>query len=289
MLQRLRRDVINVGGAFAIQGLGFTSGSVVNFFVATARGPINAGPLPPSTISSIRLIVPVPPGTPLGQGFVSVQVVNTDHGFCDFQVKSALLQGLAAAGIPSLTSIDGVDLAATSRDPHFAVNNVETVVMQGSAVALGGSGFDITDGVAAHMFCACPGGKVGPFLFDPGDPGLSAKLIALIVPASGPNAPLTGPGSFVVSNKGGDGKFSRKSNAVSVPIGDQVSVTSVSQSATTISVDGSGLSQVTVINFFNLQGLNVVNLGGLKPDGTPRIPLSVVSERKIASAGRSVR
>jgi hypothetical protein len=84
-----------------------------------------------------------------------------------------------------------------------------------------------------------------------------------------------------VSNKGADGKYSRKSNAVSVPIGAKIAVTSVGQSGTTIAVNGAGFSALTVINFFNAQGGGVVNLGGLKPDGTPRIPLTLVNDTKM--------
>ena len=52
-------------------------------------------------------------------------------------------------------------------------------------------------------------------------------------------------------------------------------MTSVTQAGTTITVNGSGFSTLTVINFFNAQGGGVVNLGGLKPGGTPKIPLTL--------------
>ena len=39
---------VKVGASFTITGKAFTTGSVVNFFVATATGPINAGPFKPS-------------------------------------------------------------------------------------------------------------------------------------------------------------------------------------------------------------------------------------------------
>jgi hypothetical protein len=48
-----------VGGSFTISGRGFTKGSVVNFFVATAKGPVNEGPLRASAISATQLTVPV--------------------------------------------------------------------------------------------------------------------------------------------------------------------------------------------------------------------------------------
>ncbi len=274
--------VIQVGGSFTINGMHFTAGSVVNFFVATSTGPINAGPLiPVAPKSATQLTVGVPATTTPGQGFVDVQVVNTDKGFLASNLAAALLQGDPAKGIPSLTSINGVGLAATSSDPNFATNNVETVVAQGSVVKLGGSGFDVTHGVAVDLFCACPGGKVGSFFLNPGNPGLSSTLISFTLPSTGSNAPATGPGSFVVSNKGSDGKYSNKSNAVSVPIGQRITVASVTQALSTITVKGTGFSTLTVINFFNTQGANVVNLGGLKPGGAPKIRLTFVNQDKF--------
>lgn len=269
--------IIPVGGSFVIKGLNFTHGSVVNFFVATATGAINAGPFTPaSSVLPTQLTIKVPSTVPVGQGFVTLQVVNTNHGFISSNLFGALLAGSAAAGFPSLTSIDGVGLAATSKDPSFATDNVETVVVQGSTVALGGTGFDTTNGVAVDLYCACPPlGKVGPFFLNPGAPGLHPALISVPIPATGPNAPVTGPGSFVISNKGGNGLYKLKSNAVSVPIGQLISVTSVLQTGSTITVNGTGFSTRTVINFFNRQGATVVNLGGIS-GGVSKIPLTLI-------------
>jgi hypothetical protein len=60
-----------------------------------------------------------------------------------------------------------------------------------------------------------------------------------------------------------------------VPIGALITVSSVTQSAATVTVNGTGFSTRTVINFFNRQGMVAVNLGGLKADGTPRIALTL--------------
>jgi Pro-kumamolisin, activation domain len=272
---------IQVGSSFIVNGSGFTPGSVVNFFVATATGPKNEGPLTPSAHVTTKLTVPVPADISLGQGFVSVQVVNTDKGFLASNLAYALLQGSPAAGIPSLTKINGMGLAATSSDPSFATDNVETVVPQGTVVTLSGSAFDTINGVAIDLFCACPGGKVGPFFLNPGSAGLSATLLKFTLPASGANSPPTGPGSFVVSNKGAGGLYDKKSNAVSAVIGARIAVSSVSQVGSTITVNGMGFSKLTVINFFNKQGAVAVNLGGLKPDGSPMIPLTFLSNTKF--------
>jgi len=272
---------IDAGASFAIQGLRFTHGSVVNFFVATASRPINFGPLKPSFFSATQLLVPIPATITLGQGVATVQVVNTDQGFAASNTATTQLFGSPAAGFPNLTAINGVGLAATSTNPSFATDNVETVVVQGRVVTLDGNGFDTVHGVAVDLFCACKGGKVGPFFLNPGNPGLRATSLSFPLPSAGPNAPPTGPGSFVVSNKGSSGTFGKKSNAVSVPIGARITVASVSQSGTVITVKGTGFSILTVINLFNTQGAKVVNLGGLKPNGAPKIPLTVVNSTEF--------
>ncbi len=274
--------VIQVGASFLIKGSGFSVLPKVNFFVATSHGPVNAGPLTPTANSATQLTVAVPTSVSPGQGFVSLDVVNTDKGFLVSNTASALLEGSPAAGIPSMTKVNGVGLAATSSDPSFATDNVETVVKQGTVVKLGGAGFDTANGVAIDLFCACPGGKVGPFFLNPGNAGLTATQLSFTLPAKGAsNSPPTGPGSFVVSNAGGAKTYLKKSNAVSVPIGAQVTVSSVTQSGKIITVNGTGFSTLTVINFFNRQAGGAVNLGGLKPDGTALIPLSFASENKF--------
>jgi len=64
---------------------------------------------------------------------------------------------------------------------------------------------------------------------------------------------------------------------VSVPIGQQISVTSVTQLGSIITVNGTGFSTLTVINFFNRQIGGVVNLGGLGAGGAANIPLTPVN------------
>jgi hypothetical protein len=274
--------VVLVGGSFTMTGSDFTAGSRVNFFVATGTGPINAGPLIPTTHSRTTLSVAVPSTTALGQGFVDMQVVNIDQGFAASNFKGTLLQGLASAGIPSLASINGKGLAATSRNPSFGTDNVETVLEQGTNVTLGGMGFDTRDGVAVDLFCACPknsGSKIPTIFLNPGNIGLGATSLTVALPPASILPP--GPGSIVISNRGADGLYSRKSNAVSVPIGAPISVTSVSQRGSTITVSGTGFSTLTVINFFAATSGGVANLGGLNARGTARIPLKLSSANQF--------
>ena len=268
-------SAILAGSVFTIRGHGFTLGSRVNFFVATAAGPINTGPFTPS-FNQTQLKVLLPATNPLGAGVAAVQVVNTDQGFVASNSLLSLLQGNPAVGIPSITAINSTPISPNSTDPGIAVANVATVVQQGMTVTVGGMGFDAANGVAVDVFCACTGGKVGPFIVGPGL-NLASTSVSFVLPASGANAPPTGPGSFVVINKGADGGFGKSSNAVSVPIGQRVAITSVSQGATTVTVNGAGFSTLTVINLFNLRSGVVVNLGGFSSNGAPRIPLKLVS------------
>ena len=208
-----------------------------------------------------------------GEGVASVQVVNTDEGHIASNNVVALLQGDPASGLPSVTGINGVGLSPSSVDPDIAVANVETVVTAGGPVVLAGSGFDTTNGVGVDLFCDCPGGKANTAFLLPGDPGLSSNYLTFALPSSGAGSPISGPGAFQVTNLGN----SFKSAAVSAPIGARISVSGVTQSGSTVTVTGTGFSNLTVINLFNLQPGAVVNLGGLKPDGTPKIPISLVN------------
>ncbi len=215
-----------VGATFTIKGSAFSKKPLVNFFVATAKGPVNEGPLTPSSVSATQLVVPVPAAASQGDGFVSVEVINTDSGFAVSNLGYALLQGSPAAGLPSITGLNGHTLAATSIDPNFATANVETTLTQGDPVVINGSGFDVTNGVAVDVFCACPGGKLPTMFLNTGNPNIKSNSITFNLPATTP----TGPGSIVVSNAGSAHSYAAKSDAVSVPIGARVIVTKVSQS-----------------------------------------------------------
>src|SRR5690606_24084881 len=92
------------------------------------------------------------------------------------------------------------------------------------------------------------------------------------------NAP-TGPGSFQVVNSPYVGNV--LSNAVSVPIGEALDITSISQSGSTVTVNGSGFSVLTVINLFNVVNGSAVNFGGLLHKANPKIPLTLVNENQL--------
>ena len=275
---------VPVGGYLVLAGSGFTPGAKLNFFVSTAAGAVNEGPLTPAALGANSLTVKVPASIPMGEGVAALQVINTDAGYASSNVVVAQLQGAAGSGIPTLTGIDGTALAASSVNPNYAIDNVETVVPQGSQVTLQGHGFDTVNGVAVDVFCACAGGKVGPLFVNPGNPGLSAASITLTLPSSGAQALPVGPASFVVSNRGSGGSYSAKSNAVSVPIGSRIRVMSVMQKGSALIVDGTGFSTLTLVNFYATQAGRMVNLGGLNTSGTPAIAIILVSDTEIRFA-----
>jgi hypothetical protein len=160
-----------------------------------------------------------------------------------------------------------------------ALANVATVVPIGKPFLINGSGFDTVNGIAVDVFCDCPGGKVGPFPFKPGQ--FSATQVSLTLLTSGMNSPVIGPGSFRVSNAGADGLYSKQSASVSAPIGAAITVSKVTQSADTITVIGTGFATSTVVNFFNNPAGKVMNLGGLTAGGKPRIALSVINSTRF--------
>jgi hypothetical protein len=265
-----------VGSTFTITGTNFTHHPVVNFFVSTATGPANAGPLIPAAGSSAtKLIVPVPPGVSQGEGFAAVQVVNTDTGFAASNVGYALLRGSAAAGLPSISTIDGKGLDPSSMNPRFAVANVDTVLRPGKSITIGGSGFDVINGVAVDVFCACPGGKLPTAFLAPRNPNLKSASLTFTLPASAP----FGPASIAVSNAGAKKLYARRSNAVSAPVGARINILSVSQSGSVFTV--SGFSDLTVINFFNTQAGKVINLGGFAGAGASKIALKILSSTRF--------
>jgi len=71
---------------------------------------------------------------------------------------------------------------------------------------------------------------------------------------------------------------------VAVAVGARVTVTNVTEQGQVVTVDGTGFSNLTVINLFNLQGNAVVNLGGLSANGSPKIPLQSVTPTSLTFA-----
>jgi ELWxxDGT repeat protein len=270
-----------VGAANTVYGAGFTAGSVVMVFVATAAGAVSYGPYAPTargadwftwTIPAAETTGPCAPQFCLGSGFASAQVVNIDTGYLASNVGGALLAGEAGAGIPTITRINGASLAPA--DLAVAVAHIDTVVTAGTVVTIEGTGFDdswwmtagglIHVGPPVNLFTAA--GNVGPL--EP-FPGGTTTRIQVTLPAD----LLAGPGTFQVVNASNW----RASNAVAAVINTRPNVLWVSASGSTITVVGTGFSTLSVINVFNEQGGGVVNLGGFGADGRPRIPLTVVN------------
>jgi hypothetical protein len=183
-----------------------------------------------------------------------------------------------------MTGINDTAIAADSVDPDVALANVHTVMPLGVPFPINGAGFDVIHGVAVDLFCDCSGGKVGPFFLNPGNPGLSATRLTLMIPRALPNPPVIGPGALRVSNKGGDGLYSRASAAVSAPVGSRITLIKVAQAGSVINASGTGFAKATVINFFNMQRGGVVNLGGLKADGSSRIALTFLDSTHFSFA-----
>jgi len=253
---------IIVGQSITLTGTGFTAGSRILLFVATSTGTQSYGPYQATSWTPTSLVWAVSATIGLGRGFGTVLVVNTDQGFIQSNTQKQYIFGSAALNIPSILTINGMQLRPLSPSVPLAV--VETAVPQGSTVSIGGTGFNSP---LVNLFTAT--GPMGPLVPQPGG---TASTIQVVMPSNAP----TGPGSFQVVNSPYTGNV--QSNAVNFALGSQLSINSVSQSDSTVTVIGSGFSVVSVINLFSQQaGGGVANLGGYNAQGQPRIPLNIVS------------
>lgn len=256
-----------VGGAVTLSGTGFTTGTVIKMWVSTASGPLdtNASGWMPTTWNATHLTWNVPATIPLGQGYGTFLVVNTDQGYTTSNSVGQLLYGDPADNLPTVTAVNGTALGASS--PSVPVAHSDTVVGLGATATLTGTGFS---NALVNLFTAT--GNVGPLT-----PlaGATPTQVQVTVPGGA----AVGPGVFQVVNAPYSGNV--HSNAVSAVLGAAVTITSIGVSGNTVTVDGTGFSNLTVVNLFNVVGENVVNLGGLNPGGSPLVPLSIVSSTRF--------
>jgi trypsin len=256
---------IVAGATNELTGSGFTAGSLVKVFVATSGGTLSQGPFAPTAWTPTSLAWDAPSSMPLGNGFVTLQIVNTDQEYTESEVRGAPLFGNPALGIPSILSVDAVALGPS--EPSIPTANVETVVAQGNTVTIGGLAFS---NPLVNLFTAA--GNVGPLT---PLPGASAESFQIQIPPQ----TVTGPGSLQVVNAPYVGDV--VSNAVSVPIGEALDITSITSDGATVTVSGAGFCDLTVINFFASAAGGLQNFGGL--DGnSARIPLTVFSENEFS-------
>ena len=85
---------------------------------------------------------------PLGRGFATVLVINTDQGFIRSNPQSQLLYGSASANIPTIQSLNGV--ALTPVNPKIPLAYVETAVTQGDGAAHRRHGIQRAAGQSVH-------------------------------------------------------------------------------------------------------------------------------------------
>jgi hypothetical protein len=254
-----------VGGTVTLSGSNFTAGSVIMLFIAMPGGAQSAGPFVPLSRSATALVWTIPATVPLGNGFGSVVVVNTDRGFASSNAQSQLLYGAASANLPTLQAVNGVALAAA--DPGAPLAYVQTVLTAGATMTLTGSGFNAP---LINLFTIA--GAPGPLVPLSGG---SSTAVRVVVPAG----VATGPGALQIVNAPYAGNV--MSNAVSVPIGAAIGITRVTQAGALVTVDGTGFCPSTVLNLFNRQGTGTINLGGINAAGAPRIALTSVTATRL--------
>jgi hypothetical protein len=145
------------------------------------------------------------------------------------------------------------------------------VVTPGAHVTIRGTGFNNPGFNLFAADLASPGAikNYGPIF-----PGGSATSQQFTIPANVPAGPI----NFQAVNAPYTGNV--QSNSVSSLAGALVTITSVQVIGNTVTVHGTGFSPLSVINLYNKQGANVVNLGGLN-GAAPNIPLTVVDSTQF--------
>jgi hypothetical protein len=282
ILEPVPGGAITVGGTTVLTGENFTPGTRIKLFVNTGSAIVDvSGPdgFTPSASTSASLTWDVPSTVPMGQGFGSLFVVNTDQGFTTSNTQYTLLYGDPADNIPTITAIGGTPLSATL-DPGVPVAHADAVVTAGAPVTVTGTGFNnpgvnLFGAVSAGpdpvpVPATCPVVNYGPVF-----PGGGSTSFTFTVPAGVPAGPL----NFQAVNSPYVGNV--LSNSVSTVSGAPVTITTVSVSGSTVTVLGTGFSCLSVINLFNMQGAGVVNLGGLDGSGQRNVPLQFVSSTEL--------
>ncbi len=270
-----------VGGALTLTGRGFTPGSLLKVFVATSNGVVDVIPngLAPNTVAADgttgtwNLPWPWPVAAPndvlVGNGYASAFLVRSDFAYSLSNTQGVVLLGNANLNpkVPSITGIGGTALSATSSQESIATANVEALITPNAQTTIQGEGFvsPVVNIFSASGNCA-PGGGIVPT-------SSTTTSITFTVPAGCP----VGPGSVQVINA--TGSF-LASNAVSIPISELVTVSSVQVNGGTVTVNGTGFSSLTVINLFGSNGSTVINAGGLN-GGDPNIPLTLVDSHQF--------
>ncbi len=253
---------VRCGMRTILTGGGFTAGSVVKVYIATSTGAGDLAPYIPLARTPTSVTWRLPCTVGLGNGFIALQVINKDQNYVTSNTVVALLLATDNSGYPSITGVNGV--LVTPAHPSLPLAYVQTLISRGSTITIGGTGFAVPAKV--NLFTAA--GNAGPL---DSLPGSTSTALLVEIPANVP----TGPSSLQVVNPRGSWPVS---NAVSVPLGATISVSSITRSGNTITVNGTGFSTLSVINFFTLGGANHCGLTG---GGTALCPVSLVSDTRF--------
>ncbi len=248
------------GTANTLNGAGFTAGSRVKIFVSTFSGSQAFGPYTPSARAASSLTWTPPCDVPLGRGFLTLRVINTDQGYFNSNTVPALFFASPNSGLPTISGLN--DIALEPAASMFPLAYVETLIAEGAELVLNGTGFDPL--AKLNFFTAS--GNAGPL---DAKPGSTSTRLLIDIPPSVP----TGPGSLQLLNRP---YGTLKSNAVSAPIGATPAITSITQLGQTITVHGAGFSTLSVVNIFNGE----TNRCGMVA-GVAQCPITLISDQEF--------
>ncbi len=121
---------LETGSPASVSGAGFTAGSVIDLSVSSSDGMIAYGPFTPTSITPTVLRWSVPSSIPLGYGFMTLAVTNSDQDSRTSNTVCENLVGPPNQSPPTIFSINGPSVAAP--DCSIPYNRINTVLVPGS-------------------------------------------------------------------------------------------------------------------------------------------------------------
>lgn len=173
---------------------------------------------------------------------------------------------------------DVLDAVRVFRPEPLTLSPVRDLVVPGRRLVLEGTGF--TAGSVVQLWVKGPAGvgSHGPISPD----GFAPTTLTCTVPATIPAANAIASLQVVNTDQGYAASNVEEQYLVDAAVADgRAAATSVEVRGATVTVTGSGFCSLTVVNLFVTREGAIENLGGLRRDGSPRIPLHVLGPDRL--------
>lgn len=201
-----------------------------------------------------------------------------DANFAVHEQDLVLLERPGARTGAECPVTDVLDAVRIFRPEPMTLLPVRELVVPGRKLVLEGTGF--TAGSVIQIWVKGPGGieSHGPISPDGFGPTELTCNIPETVPPGGGIASV----QVVNTDQGYVASNVEEQYLVDASVADaRISVTSVEVRGSMVTLYGAGFCSLTVVNVFVTREGSIENLGGLRPDGSPRIRLNVLGSDRL--------